>query len=532
SLAIALVDRARGLGRAAARQLVRAGRLPVEDDVFFLTRDELVAALGGAPLPLAAIARRRRAHEREAALPAPRVVDLRADAADPDTVPVPADEPAGGPVLPGLGVSPGVGAGRARVVEGDEHERLEPGEVLVAPVLDAALGPALAAAAGAVAEVGGLLSHGAVVARELGVPCVVDVRDATRRIRTGDLVVVDGSRGRVTPLAAAERGAEGAPRLVVASPGDEPFHALLDDPRARESVYVNAQDPARGLTVVASAGVRRGGRGEALAAIGLPDGRVLFRLDRAPARFGERRLTVGAITVAWDPPGLRVAGDCAPHEGAAFPPGPLPLLLAPRTARVALDLTFHAGTPAVDLAAGLPDDVRHAMRELAAHHVEQSGDWNGTVAVDDRAWRFQGTGSRDHSWGLRDWDAADHWRLFTLRLGGLALHALAAAARGRLIEGGFVWRDGRLEPVTRLEYAAERDGGRVRAFSLEVWTGASSLRLRGQVLRTLRVPVQPERRLWRHLAGAPYRLVLDEQFTRYELDGAQGYGMAEFTDRP
>ena len=65
-----------------------------------------------------------------------------------------------------------------------------------------------------------------------------------------------------------------------------------------------------------------------------------------------------------------------------------------------------------------------------------------------------------------------------------------------------------------------------------VWTGAESLRLRGEVVRTIRVPVQVERRAWRHLAGAPYRLLLDEQFTRYEADGERGYGMAEFTVRP
>ena len=81
----------------------------------------------------------------------------------------------------------------------------------MASVLDAALGPLLASAAGAVAEIGGLLSHGAVVARELGVPCVVDVHDATRRFRTGQRVLVDGTSGEVRLLseggATAERTA-------------------------------------------------------------------------------------------------------------------------------------------------------------------------------------------------------------------------------------------------------------------------------------------------------------------------------------
>jgi pyruvate,water dikinase len=529
SLAIALVDRSRALVRAGARELVRAGTLRAEDDVFFLTRDELQAALGGAPVPLGVVARRRRVHEREAALSAPRDVELDQSGAE---VGAGTEEAAAAGPLRGLGVSPGVGVGKARVLTAGEMDGLAPGEVLVAPVLDAALGPVLVSAAAAVVEVGGLLSHGAVVARELGVPCVVDVRDATRRIRTGDRLRVDGGRGEVTPLGDEDAERADAPAVAEASRADEAFHVLAADARARESVYFNAQDPRRGFSLVASAGVRHGGRGEALAALGLPDGRVLFRLDRGPARFGPRSLTVGATTVSWDPPGLTLDGDFAPHEAAAFPPGPLPLLLSPRTVAVRAHLTFSAGTPAVDFTRGLPDDVRAALAELGSNHVEQSGEWRGTVGVDGHTGPFDGTGSRDHSWGLRDWDAADYWRLFTLRLPGLALHALLVSARGRLVQGGFVWKDGVAQAVTRVEYAARREQGRVRELDVEVWTAADRLRLRGIVQRTLVVPVQLDRRPWRHLAGRPYRLLLHENFTRYEAGGQEGYGMAEFTDRP
>jgi phosphohistidine swiveling domain-containing protein len=506
---------------------VRLGKLRAEDDVFFLTRDELQAALTGADVPLAAVARRRRVHVREAALPAPRDVELDDAGGEKD-----AATAAGSGPLRGLGVSPGIGVGRARVLDAGAMDGLEPGEVLVAPVLDAALGPVLVSAAAAVVEVGGLLSHGAVVARELGVPCVVDVRDATRRIRTGDRIRVDGGRGEVTALHEGQGAHDDGPELAEAAAGDEAFHALADDPRARESVYFNAQDPRRGFTLVASAGVRRDVRGEALAALGLPDGRVLFRLDRGAARFGPTSLSVGAITVSWDPPGLTLDGDFAPHESAGFPPGPLPLLLAPRTVPVRLDLAFSAHTAAIDFTRGLPDDVRQALVELGSNHVEQSGDWRGTLSVDGRTAPFEGTGSRDHSWGLRDWDAADHWRLFTLRLPTLAVHALVVSARGRLVQGGFLWREGGARPITRVEYAAERLDGRVRALDLEVWAGADRLRLRGVVQRTLVVPVQPDRRPWRHLYGRPYRLLLHENFTRYETGGEQGYGMAEFTERP
>ena len=134
SLAIALVDHGRDIARAAARRLVAAGRLAQEDDVFFLSADALrTALLGSAPSP-AALRRRRRRWDAESALPAPREVDLGAREAV---------RPAEGE-LRGLGVSAGVGLGNARVIQPGEVARLEPGEVLVAPVLDAALGPLLA----------------------------------------------------------------------------------------------------------------------------------------------------------------------------------------------------------------------------------------------------------------------------------------------------------------------------------------------------------------------------------------------------
>jgi pyruvate,water dikinase len=459
-------------------------------------------------------------------------VDLAASPQD-EALPSPSDR---GARLLGLGVSGGLGAGRARVVQDPARAGLEPGEVLVAPVLDAAYGPLLALASGAVAEVGGLLSHGSVVARELGVPCVVDVAGATREIVTGERVMVDGDSGTITRL--AEAGTPGSsaatPDIVDCDPADEGRpHPLEDDALARESVYFNVQDPATGMVVVASLAVRPRGAGESLLALGLPDGRVLFGLDRGPAQT-TAQLAVGGAAADWRPVRLRAATRLSPHEGGAFPPGPLPLLLAPRAVPVRIDLGFGPTTPAVDLCAGLGKGVLESLRPLGAHHVEQSGSWRGTVVVDGQAFAVSGTGSRDHSWGLRDWEAADYWRLFTARLGDdMALHALAVSVRGRLVEGGFVWRGGRAERILRVRCAAEREDGALQSFALEITTaGGPPLRLRGRVWRTVTVPVRLERRAWRHLAGKPYRLMLQENFTVYEGAGRAGHGMAEITQRP
>ena len=77
---------------------------------------------------------------------------------------------------------------------------LEPGEVLVAPITDPAWTPLFLPSAAVVVDVGALMSHAVIVSRELGIPCVVSVDGATRRIPDGALVEVDGTAGTVTVL--------------------------------------------------------------------------------------------------------------------------------------------------------------------------------------------------------------------------------------------------------------------------------------------------------------------------------------------
>jgi hypothetical protein len=101
-----------------------------------------------------------------------------------------------------------------------------------------------------------------------------------------------------------------------------------------------------------------------------------------------------------------------------------------------------------------------------------------------------------------------------------------------VVEGGFVWRDGRAEPVRRVAWTARRHQGALRGLDLELGTPRGVLRMTGEVERTLTVPVQLARAPGRLLAGQPWRLLLHENFTRYTCEGRTGHGMAEFTQRP
>jgi rifampicin phosphotransferase len=105
-------------------------------------------------------------------------------------------------VLTGLGGSPGSYTGRSRIITGlDQAGRIEPGDVLVAQFTDAAWTPLFLVAGAVVVDLGAINSHAMVVARELGIPCVVSVQDAASRIPDGAVVTVDGTAGTVTVMA-------------------------------------------------------------------------------------------------------------------------------------------------------------------------------------------------------------------------------------------------------------------------------------------------------------------------------------------
>ena len=163
--------------------------------VFFLTVDEVVQALRASRTDLAPLVRARRAElARDQARPDPPRTFIGA----PPPVHLP---PSGGAVLRGTAASSGVVEGNARVLlSASQMSELLPGEILVVHTTDVGWTPLFCIAAGVVTELGGPLSHAAVVARELAVPSVVNVDGITRALKTGDRVRVDGDAGVVEKL--------------------------------------------------------------------------------------------------------------------------------------------------------------------------------------------------------------------------------------------------------------------------------------------------------------------------------------------
>ncbi|BBZ43830.1 sugar epimerase family protein [Mycobacterium parmense] len=188
----------RRLLREYGRRLVEAGVCTAADDVFFLLVDELDAL----PPDVAGLVARRRAEQaRLAGVVPPTVFSGSWEPSVASSAAL-----ANGETLRGVGVCGGRVRGRVRIVRPETIDDLQPGEILVAEVTDVGYTAAFCYAAAVVTELGGPMSHAAVVAREFGFPCVVDVQGATRTLPPGALVEVDGTAGEIRVLELAPGG--------------------------------------------------------------------------------------------------------------------------------------------------------------------------------------------------------------------------------------------------------------------------------------------------------------------------------------
>jgi len=192
------LDGARVAARVIGQRLAAENVIEHPDDVFHLTYDEVVA--DGPRGDLRALVQERRALRDDY---------LTTGLADrwtgpPARVALAADPQAatgeGRVAIEGEAVGGGAVVGRVRIVVDPTVDDLEPGEILVCRSTDPGWVALFHLAGGIAVDMGGQMSHGAIVARELGLPCVTCTVDATRRLRTGDLVRLDGDAGRIEIL--------------------------------------------------------------------------------------------------------------------------------------------------------------------------------------------------------------------------------------------------------------------------------------------------------------------------------------------
>jgi pyruvate,water dikinase len=178
------------------QSLMQEGRLRCEDDIFFLEHQEAMALAAGSldwKAVEPTIRDRRLRYQALSQQPPTETFNV--------TARIPVLEPDRN-VLVGSCACPGVATGRARIIRDPSiAAELEPGDILVAPYTDPAWTPLFPGAAGIIVEVGSYLSHAGTVAREYQVPCLVDVHDCTRRIRSGQQLRINAAEGWVEIVA-------------------------------------------------------------------------------------------------------------------------------------------------------------------------------------------------------------------------------------------------------------------------------------------------------------------------------------------
>ncbi|KIG18471.1 Phosphoenolpyruvate synthase [Enhygromyxa salina] len=188
----------RGAILQVAEDLVQAQRLAKAEDIWWLNYDDIERAVAGESMH-ALVESRRLEYRGYAKLRPPRVITSEGEIPRP---PRAAALPPG--TFAGVSASAGIVEGVARVIMDPTTEVMHAGEILVAPFTDPGWTPLFIHASALVMEVGGLMTHGSVVAREYGIPAVVGLDDATRLITSGQRIRVDGDTGIVTILSSAE----------------------------------------------------------------------------------------------------------------------------------------------------------------------------------------------------------------------------------------------------------------------------------------------------------------------------------------
>jgi pyruvate,water dikinase len=179
-----------------AEQLVQADVIREKEDIYYLTFEELREVVRANKLDYRIIGKRKAEYKLYEKLTPPRVItsdgEIIAGEYKRENLPAGA--------IAGLAVSSGVIEGRARVILNMEDAALEDGDILVTSFTDPSWTPLFVSIKGLVTEVGGLMTHGAVIAREYGLPAVVGVENATKLIKDGQRIRVHGTEGYVEIL--------------------------------------------------------------------------------------------------------------------------------------------------------------------------------------------------------------------------------------------------------------------------------------------------------------------------------------------
>jgi len=301
-------------------------------------------------------------------------------------------------------------------------------------------------------------------------------------------------------------------------------HPVESDTAWSESYYFNAYDPGTDAGLFTRIGVRPNeGTMDVGLSLWLPGAELAAVRGVRPQReMVDDDLAVAGVRYQRLVPMERWRLTCDAEAvvidlGAARPPRP---------ARVAVDMTFQALTPAIG-SDGQGRSGTGASVETRQHvgkgHLEQAGRWSGWIEADGaRHELVTARGNRDKSWGPRRWGGPRMWRWFSINVGDdVHLGGIRIATDAGDLHRGWVWRDGAFASIRSWEVRTELepDGLTHRVSHVRATDSHGRVHaLRGDVLRVAPVP---------HAVGGR-RTILNEGLARWTYEGREGFGIAEY----
>jgi hypothetical protein len=310
-------------------------------------------------------------------------------------------------------------------------------------------------------------------------------------------------------------------------PDDDYTHPLGPEPNFNESMYFNFFDRARRVGGFVRLGNRANeGYAEMTHTLYLPDGRVLFRFERAPIKNNDA-FDAGGMRFEVIEPTQRLRTR---YDGKLLELAEPRAMADPRKAfadsprkRVALDLVHEAVGPMYGGHVDKEESERAADQQFAKAHYEQHMAVKGTLEIEGEAIPIDGFGLRDHSWGPRFWQAIHSYEWLTLNFGPDfgAMLSIIRREPGHERIGGVVVRGDAIDPVKRAELKAEyEDNGlyHKRVQVLLETAGGERLDVRGEVVNF--IPLRNRRNgMVTHIG---------EGMTEWRCGDRVGYGLSEF----
>jgi pyruvate,water dikinase len=496
------IMRQRRLFMEYSRRFVASGALQKPDDIFFLSKEEVFGIAGGrAKVDRETIAMRRKEFEDYRSILPPKFV--QGDREFDDTV-VKLD---GSLRITGTSASPGTFTGKVRVVDSIEHLALvQQNEILVTTNTDPGWTAVFSKLGGLVTETGGMLSHGAVVSREYGIPAVTAVTGATSLLKTGQIVTLDGGEGVVY----IERG--------VRAKDSDIIHEFGDHIDWNESYYFNFYDQRNAICGFMRIGLKPNRNEKSMFCFFMmPDGEVIGGREQESFRNAELRVR-----------GLRYEKVVPERTWRLLFTGTM-LKSSGResvASEVFFNLEFEGMNKIFDYRESVPPEKVQMSRVAAAEHMEQFGRITGKLVIDGREYAIEGLGERDHSWGVRDWIAPTMWVWLTAQFGeDCAFNLTKLLVNEGEVDAGFIHIDGENKAIVRAEIQTDFEpDGAPRFLKLVLHDkGGEEHLISGSVIMGTRLP----------FAGPDGRslAVMHETLSRYEYRGMTGYGIAEYLTR-